>query len=78
MALDAEQATALQNLSRKAAGQHVDWINISAARALTAAGLAERDRQGWRITTAGEAALQSGSDPAPTRSEAAHVIRMVR
>ena len=62
MTLDAEQMTALENLAGKASGQDVGWINISAARALTIAGLAERDRQGWKITAAGLARLRSGSD----------------
>ena len=68
MALDAEQATALQNLSRKAAGQHVGWINISAARAdrrgfggAGSAGMANYDR--WR----GGAAVGFGSGADPLR-----------
>lgn len=53
MALTAGQRSALENLARKASGEAVDWINIADARALTANGLAVRDRQGWRITPAG-------------------------
>lgn len=53
MALTPGQRAALENLARKAAGEIVDWINIADARALTAVGLAVRDRQGWRITPAG-------------------------
>lgn len=57
MSLEPRQQVALANLELKARGQNVGWINIAAAQALTAAGLAERDRQGWRITPAGTAAL---------------------
>lgn len=53
MVLSPGQRSALENLARKAAGETVDWINIADARALTAEGLALRDRQGWRITPAG-------------------------
>lgn len=53
MALPPGQLAALENLARKAEGEDVDWINIADARALTASGLAVRDRQGWRITPAG-------------------------
>ena len=53
MPLTRGQYSALENLARKAAGGVVDWINIANARALTAEGLAVRDRQGWRITPAG-------------------------
>lgn len=66
MPLTPGQFTALNNLSRKKAGQTVDWINISDARALTELGLAERTGGGWVITLAGAAALQAdentGSD----------------
>jgi hypothetical protein len=48
---------ALDNLGRKKAGLDVAWINISAARALTELGLAERTREGWVITPAGASAL---------------------
>ncbi|MDB5429731.1 MAG: hypothetical protein JWP35_847 [Caulobacter sp.] len=51
------QLTALQNLARKSAGEDVDWISISDARALTDMGLAERNREGWNITQAGTTAL---------------------
>lgn len=50
---------ALDNLARKQAGEDVDWIRIADARALTDLGLAERNREGWRITPAGTAALAS-------------------
>lgn len=58
--LPEEQLLALRNLARKQAGEEVDWINISAARALTALGLAERNSAGWTITAAGEQALKNG------------------
>lgn len=57
MQLTDNQWTALANLARKQAGEEVDWINIADARALTELGLAERNREGWRITAAGSAAL---------------------
>lgn len=78
MTLAAEQTTALENLRRKAAGQDVGWINISAARALTAAGLAQRDRQGWRITAAGEAELQTGSTAGASDGGGSSLVRMMR
>jgi hypothetical protein len=58
MALSEDQLRALGNLSRKKAGEEVDWVNIAAARALTELGLAERDHVGWKITDAGETALR--------------------
>jgi hypothetical protein len=53
MVLSEGQRTALNNLARKQAGEEVDWISISDARALTDLGLAERTREGWIITAAG-------------------------
>ena len=58
MLLTEDQLTALQNLAAKAEGKPVDWINIAAARRLTELGLAERNGEGWRITPAGNEALQ--------------------
>ena len=58
MLLTEDQLTALQNLADKAEGKPVDWINIAAARRLTELGLAERNGEGWRITPAGNEALQ--------------------
>ena len=57
MQLSAGQLGALRDLRVKKAGGDVDWINIADARALTELGLAERNREGWNITPAGEAAL---------------------
>jgi hypothetical protein len=57
MELSDGQLTALRNLATKKAGQEVDWINIADARTLSELGLAERNREGWVITGAGEAAL---------------------
>ena len=57
MSLPAGQLVALKNLSRKKAGEQVDWINIADARALTELGFAERTGGGWVITPAGSAAL---------------------
>ena len=51
------QLVALRNLASKQAGQAVDWINIADARTLTELGLADRSREGWRITAAGLSAL---------------------
>ena len=57
MPLTPGQFTALSNLQRKKAGEVVDWINISDARALTDLGFAERTGGGWVITAAGTAVL---------------------
>jgi hypothetical protein len=57
MPLTPGQFTALSNLQRKKAGEAVDWINISDARALTDLGFAERTGGGWIITSAGTAVL---------------------
>lgn len=62
MILSAGQIVALRNLSRKKAGEQVDWINIADARALTDLGFAERTGGGWTITPAGAAELASGGD----------------
>jgi hypothetical protein len=56
--LSAGQLTALRNLASKQAGGDVDWINIGDARALTELGLAERSREGWKITPAGAETLR--------------------
>jgi hypothetical protein len=69
MALSAGQLGALRDLRFKKKGGEVDWINIADARGLTELGLAERTRQGWIITSAGEAALQTlGSEIPEPRS----------
>ncbi|MBW3560241.1 MAG: hypothetical protein KY449_10830 [Proteobacteria bacterium] len=57
MQLSEGQLSALRDLRSKKAGEEVDWINIADARALTELGLAERNREGWIITAAGEVAL---------------------
>lgn len=62
MTLTPGQLEALKNLARKKAGEAVDWINISDARALTDMGLAERTGGGWIITNAGAAALAASGD----------------
>lgn len=61
MALSEGQMLALKNLSRKQAGEDVDWINISDARALTDLGYAQRDRVGWKITPEGQEALAAAT-----------------
>ena len=58
MELSAGQLTALRNLASKQAGGDVDWINIADARALTGLGLAERSREGWKITPEGVETLR--------------------
>lgn len=55
--LTTSQLHALQNLSRKRAGEDVPFVNISDARALTELGFAERSREGWDITATGSAFL---------------------
>jgi hypothetical protein len=57
------QLNALQNLAHKKAGQEPPFINISAARALTELGLAERSREGWDITPEGSALLAKRAGP---------------
>jgi len=57
MPLSEGQLTALRNLSLKRAGKPVDFINIADAQALTDLGLAVRSREGWEITSEGEALL---------------------
>lgn len=56
---ETDQYTALAGLDRKRLGGKTNWINIAAAQALTMAGLAKRDRQGWCITPKGTLALSS-------------------
>ena len=73
MALTDGQLTALKNLARKQAGEVVDWIKISDARELTELGLAERGREGWHITAAGQAAL-SGLGAEPTQDNGGDVV----
>jgi hypothetical protein len=59
MTLSSGQVAALNNLERKRAGQHVDFINIADARSLTDLGLAIRTREGWEITDAGLLAINA-------------------
>lgn len=63
--LTPSQLNALQNLSRRKAGEEGPFINIGAARALTELGLAERSREGWDITAAGAALLARLAPQAP-------------
>ena len=55
--LTPSQLNALQNLSRKKAGEAVPFVKIGEAQALTELGLAERSREGWDITPTGAALL---------------------
>jgi hypothetical protein len=55
--LTPSQLNALQNLSRKKAGEAVPFVKIGDARALTELGFAERSREGWDITPTGAALL---------------------
>jgi len=57
------QLDALRDLARKKTGAEVPFVNISAARALTELGLAERSQEGWDITPAGSALLARLSGP---------------
>ena len=57
MTLTPAQFETLCNLARKKAGAVVGWVAIAPARELTDLGLAARNRSGWQITAAGEAAL---------------------
>ena len=57
--LTAGQLEALRNLDEKRAGAVTAFVNISDARRLTELGLASRSRQGWDITEAGAAYLQT-------------------
>ena len=66
MTLTDGQLTALRNLARKQAGAEVDWINIADAGALADLGFADRSRQGWTITAAGQAALAALGPEAST------------
>ncbi|HEX4180677.1 MAG TPA: hypothetical protein VHY32_07785 [Caulobacteraceae bacterium] len=59
MTLSRTQLDTLRNLARKKAGGEVGWVAIAEARALTALGLATRNRSGWEITADGEIALGS-------------------
>ncbi len=66
--LSAHQLEALRNLGRKHAGEAVDFINISDARALTALGYARREASGWRISDTGLALLASSGIVAKDKS----------
>ena len=57
--LTTDQVHALRNLARKQAGEDVDYISISAARALTDMGYAERTASGWIISKLGNATLST-------------------
>jgi hypothetical protein len=67
--LTASQLEALRNLASKKAGDHVGFVNIADARALTDLGLAQRSREGWDITPEGSAFL-TGETDAPATPEA--------
>ncbi|WP_165186437.1 hypothetical protein [Caulobacter soli] len=62
MQLSAQERLALQNLAGKKKGENVDYINIADARSLTEKGLAIRSQQGWTITAAGEAELNTAAN----------------
>ena len=74
MAISDKELSALRNLADKQAGENVEWISITAARALTELGLARRTRSGWEITPEGAALIKGraaqgrpapASDPIP-------------
>jgi hypothetical protein len=52
-ALSADQLRALQSLAERQPGQDSNFINIAAAQALTALGLARHGGGGWEITPVG-------------------------
>ncbi len=52
-ALPDSQFRALQNLAERQPGQDSNFVNISAAQALTQRGLARRGGGGWEITPLG-------------------------
>ena len=58
MAISDGQLLALSILADKKSGMAVPWINIADAQALTALGLARRNRSGWEITLDGACVLQ--------------------
>ena len=59
------QLKALRNLATKRSGKPVDFINIADARSLSELGLAIRSREGWDITSDGEARLAREPTNAP-------------
>ena len=63
------QIRALENLGREQAGEPAPWINISDARALTELGLAERTREGWKITDEGTGVLALRKSATPDAPE---------
>lgn len=63
MLISEGQLLALNNLADKKSGHNVSWINIADAQALTAMGLAQRNRSGWEITLQGACALQDRTKP---------------
>lgn len=76
-ALTAGEIAALDNLARKRAGVEVGWIQISAAQALTALGLATRGGGGWTITAEGLTALADEPSPPPPEPPAPQRLRTV-
>ena len=70
MDLSPGQLTALRNLASKQAGGDVGWINIADALALTGLGLAERSREGWKITPTGAELLRLNELGEPSASVA--------
>jgi len=77
-ALSPGQVVALRNLARKQAGEAVNWINIADARALTELGFADRNSEGWRITTAGALALTTIVEGGPAQEAPATNISPIR
>jgi hypothetical protein len=55
----------LELLARKAAGEAIPFVNIAAARALSALGLASRSHEGWDISAEGQAEMTARNDPRP-------------
>ena len=78
MDLTPDQLEALRNLSRKQAGEEVDYINIASARVLTELGLASRNREGWVISPEGVRLLADMAQVEPgADAPSADILSMV-
>lgn len=60
--LPAQQMRTLLDLSERQPGQEANFVNIAAAQALTALGLARHGGSGWEITPLGRNHLLRQSD----------------
>ena len=62
--LRADQLRALRSLAERQPGQDSNFVNIAAAQALTALGLARHGGGGWEITPLGRKLLLQADDGA--------------